>query len=1498
MNSWLKHWTTVGVLTAFISACGFVDEGVDKSEPPIVGDDNYTVAEGAELDVDAASGVLANDVDAGGQALTAELVSGPDHATVFQFNADGSFIYEHNGNEPPPPNGQDTFSYIADDGVKKSDPKQVVINITPVNDAPVITGLVTDPDPFNSPEDNVINVVNAVVVSDPDNAYPGDFTAIIEPGANFTVSGSTITPLQDYSGPLSVSAKVSDGQAESNSFDFTVMVEPVNDAPVIQGQTTVTTPEDIGRVISLADLTVDDVDNPPADLQLTMLTPPANANYVLNGNTVEPLPNFNGDLTVPLMVSDGTDNSNQFDLTVTVNAVNDTPIFGSTEITTATEDLGYTYAVATSDPDVGDVLTITAPTLPGWLALTPAGNGLATLSGTPTNDNVGPNNVVLRVTDAGGQQQTQAFTIMVANVNDAPTFASTPVLTGTQDTPYAYNVVVNDVDFGDTVTISGTLPAWLTLTPTGPFTATLSGTPRAANVGNNSVSLTVTDAVGATATQDFAINVIDVNDPPVFVSSPITTATQGVAYSYDANANDPDAGDVLTYSLTTAPVGMTINPATGVVSWTPTNAQVGSNVVTITVTDDDPVTPLSATQSFTIVVADVNDPPVIVSAAVTTATQGVPYAYDVNATDADVGDVLTYSLTVAPAGMTINPANGLIAWTPAASQIGVNNVTVTVTDNAATPLSGTQVFTINVTNVNDPPTIVSTAITSATQGVQYTYDVNATDPDAGDVLTYSLSVAPTGMVINATTGVITWTPTNAQVGNNAVTVVVTDSGTATDTQSFSVAVANVNDPPAIVSTAVTTATQDVPYTYDVNATDPDVGDVLTYSLQAPIVVGMTINPTTGVISWTPNNAQIGNNNVTVVVTDTGSANATQSFVIIVSDANDAPVINSTAVTTATQDTPYTYDVNATDPDAGDVLTYSLTVAPVGMAINATTGVITWTPAANQVGPQNVTVTVTDNGVPPLSVSQPFIIDVADVNEPPTIISSAVTTAAETLAYSYGVNATDPDPGEVLTYSLSVAPAGMTINASSGLISWTPSVGQGGTHPVTVVVSDDEAVPETDTQSFNITVNRQPVLINVPAAPESANETTPYSYDIDATDGDVGDTLTYSVSAVPTATGMAINTATGLIAWTPQLGQAGSYTVTVTVTDNGTPAVSASGTFTLTVTELGFGMTATEPEASQTAEAEAPSPSVCLTTPQEQPLIALLPDEPTLVAPLTFSLVTNAVNGDVTIEPTGQFTYTPLVGGIRGRDTFDYLVEDATGITAVKTATVITDLKVMPLGDSVTTGITDATDPLNLLPSVELRAGYRQPLYEAVIEAGYGIDFVGSQQHGTGLTPAFDVDHEGHEGWSALELGLGSTVDPSSGIYYWLDQNPTDIVLLQVGTDVPETSVDSIVAILDAIDRWEDDTNTLVTVLIGLIIDETPPNPEIVALNNAIQSMVDERFAIGDDILAVDLQSALLGFDGLPDTTLYGDALRPNAAGYQLMADTWFGPLTGVLEKCP
>ena len=96
-------------------------------------------------------------------------------------------------------------------------------------------------------------------------------------------------------------------------------------------------------------------------------------------------------------------------------------------MTAALQDISYTYNITTSDPDAGDTRTISVLTGPAWLnTFTDNGNGTATLTGTPTNANLGLNNVTLQVTDLAGVTIDQAFVINVDNTNDAPVFTSTP----------------------------------------------------------------------------------------------------------------------------------------------------------------------------------------------------------------------------------------------------------------------------------------------------------------------------------------------------------------------------------------------------------------------------------------------------------------------------------------------------------------------------------------------------------------------------------------------------------------------------------------------------------------------------------------------------------------------------------------------------------------------------------------------------------------------------------------------------------------------------------------------------------------------------------------------------------------------------------------------------------------------------------------------------------------------------------------------------------------
>ena len=131
-----------------------------------------------------------------------------------------------------------------------------------------------------------------------------------------------------------------------------------------------------------------------------------------------------------------------------------------------------------------------------------------TLSGTPDQDDVGVHNFTLTANDNDGGSATTQFSITVNDVNDPPTFTSTPITSAVEDTPYSYTVTTNDIDTGDTVTLAGTsIPSWLNFKTT---TGNLSGTPAKSHIGTHSVTITATDngSPEETVTQTFTIEVL------------------------------------------------------------------------------------------------------------------------------------------------------------------------------------------------------------------------------------------------------------------------------------------------------------------------------------------------------------------------------------------------------------------------------------------------------------------------------------------------------------------------------------------------------------------------------------------------------------------------------------------------------------------------------------------------------------------------------------------------------------------------------------------------------------------------------------------------------------------------------------------------------------------------------------------------------------------------------------------------------------------------------
>jgi len=640
-----------------------------------------------------------------------------------------------------------------------------------------------------------------------------------------------------------------------------------------------------------------------------------------------------------------------------------------------------------------------------------------------------------------------------------------------------------------------------------------------------------TDPFALFDTQPYLINLEDANAAPAITSQPVTSFEQGKPYVYQVTVSDPDVGDAHEYELRTAPAGLYINPLNGKFSYDLQELAAGTHTVTVRVTD---LRGASAQQSFQLIVIP-NRPPVITSTPALQATVGAAYRYDVDATDPD-NDTLRYRLDGAPLTMNIDAETGVITWTPGTLHIGSQSVAVVAEDGRGGRVRQVWTITVAAVPINRAPQITTTAVTSATVGAEYRYDVDATDAD-GDVLSYTLTSAPSGMQIDSATGLIRWTPTAAVSVEVEVRVQDPRGGFALQRYTLQVA-APPNQAPTITSTAPTAATAGALYTYRVDATDAD-NDALTLMLLVN-PAGMTLNAASAEISWTPTPAQVGSHAVHVQVSDGRGGTAMQSFNIVVSQGgvNLAPQITSAAITTATVATEYRYDVEATDGD-GETLTYRLTTAPGGMQIDSASGLIRWTPTTAA----SVVVEVRAEDPRGGFATQRYTLQVVGPsNQSPTITSTAPTMATAGVLYRYVVDASDAD-NDALTIMLLVNPAGMTLNDASGEITWTPTAAQVGSHAVQVQVTDGRG--GVATQSFNIVVspavgNQPPSIVSTPI--HSAKVGREYRYALIAQDPN-GDTLTYSLTTAPSGMTIAAN---GAIAWTP--GTTGAFPVRVRVAD--------------------------------------------------------------------------------------------------------------------------------------------------------------------------------------------------------------------------------------------------------------------------------------------------------------------------------------------------------------
>jgi gliding motility-associated-like protein len=1152
----------------------------------------------------------------------------------------------------------------------------------------------------------------------------------------------------------------------------------VNDAPTITSTAVTEATEDVAYTY---EITTEDIDGDLVTVSATGLP----SWLTLTDNTLSGTPT-EGEAGSEITITATDDGEGALTatqtFTIVVTPVNDAPTITSTAVTEATEDVAYTYEITTEDID-GDLVTVSATGLPSWLTLTDN-----TLSGTPTEGEAGSEITITATDDGeGALTATQTFTIVVTPVNDAPTITSTAVTEATEDVAYTYEITTEDID-GDLVTVSATgLPSWLTLTDN-----TLSGTPTEGEAGSEITITATDDGEGAlTATQTFTIVVTPVNDAPTITSTAVTEATEDVAYTYEITTEDID-GDLVTVSATGLPSWLTLTDNT--LSGTPTEGEAGSEI-TITATDDGEGA-LTATQTFTIVVTPVNDAPTITSTAVTEATEDVAYTYEITTEDID-GDLVTVSATGLPSWLTLT--DNTLSGTPTEGEAG-SEITITATDDGEGALTATQTFTIVVTPVNDAPTITSTAVTEATEDVAYTYEITTEDID-GDLVTVSATGLPSWLTLTDNT--LSGTPTEGEAGSE-ITITATDDGEGalTATQTFTIVVTPVNDAPTITSTAVTEATEDVAYTYEITTEDID-GDLVTVSATGlPSWLTLTDNT----LSGTPTEGELGSE-ITITATDDGEGalTATQTFTIVVTPVNDAPTITSTAVTEATEDVAYTYEITTEDID-GDLVTVSATGLPSWLTLTDNT--LSGTPTEGEAGSE-ITITATDDGEGALTATQTFTIVVTPVNDAPTITSTAVTEATEDVAYTYEITTEDID-GDLVTVSATGLPSWLTLTDNT--LSGTPTEGEAGSE-ITITATDDGEGALTATQTFTIVVtpvNDAPTITST--AVTEATEDVAYTYEITTEDID-GDLVTVSATGLPSWLTLTDNTLSG----TPTEGEAGSE-ITITATDDGEGALTATQTFTIVVTPVNDALVAVADIATVSEDAATTSIDVIANDTSEE--------EDTL----TLTLVNTSGIGTVSINLDGvSVDYTPSAD-FNGTEVITYTVSDGTD-TATGTLTVtVTPVNDAPvaIADTATVSEDTATTSIEVIANdTDVDSGDILSL-TSVSTSGTGIVSINSDGFSVDYTPSANFN-----GTEVITYTISDGTDTATGTLTVTvtPVNDAPVAIADTATVSEDSATTSIDVIANDTDE-EEDTLTLTLVntsgigtvsinLDGVSVDYTP-----------------------------------------------------------------------------
>ena len=943
--------------------------------------------------------------------------------------------------------------------------------------------------------------------------------------------------------------------ALSSSQSITVSVADVNEEPSF-AEATMTVPVDENNDSIVYTATASDPEQAPliysasgadADLftigssgALAFNTPPDYEQALDSGadNTYQ----------LSIAASDGEYSTSQ-DLSIAVADVNEPPSFAaaSVSLTTAENNLSFAYTVAAAtDPDAGEQLSYQLSGDDAAAFDFDAATRTLVFITTPDYENPADQNSnnayqIAIVASDSEYSASHSIAIAVADLNDeAPQFTSatseainySDVVLGVS----VYSAQATDADADDQITyaLGGADQQHFALDAVSGALAFAQSPslddPQDAD-GDNSYELIITASDQANNSSELDLSIIvvdDIGSAPQFASDSMSVGFDENAVStvYNALAIDADPGDSVAYSLSGVDAEhFGIDATSGALTFNnppdfelPTDAD-SNNVYELVITATDSPVGNQSQQSLRVTVNNVNDnlPAFDLSADAFTVLENATAVTTVAATDVD-GDTLTFALITSTdaAAFALDSASGVLAFDPApdfetpqdSNADNIYQLELSVFDGAySTSLD----LNVSVANIDEAPSFASStqdlSINENSSGS--IYQAQASDPEQTS-LTYSASGADASLfTLDSTSGDLAFnqspnfeTPLDQDADNVYQLEITATDGANPASQSLTVTVVDVNEPPTFASASVDTSTveNNANFAYSIAAaSDEDIGEQLTYQLDGADSADFDLDAATRVLRFAANPdyekpADADGDNVyqfSVVASD-GEYQASQEFTISVGDINDeAPQFTSLSSQTVNYTTAQVgaviYTASASDADANDQLSYALSGADaVLFTINSTSGELAFAQlpsltefqsAGGDINYQLVVV-ATDLGAnsSELDLSVSLLDDTGNIPEF-AAASASVDFDENAVGIVYTASATDAD-NDVLAYSISGVDAEhFTIDATSGALAFISppdheqpaDSGGDNVYDLGIVVTDSPVGNQAQ-QSLAVTVN--------------------------------------------------------------------------------------------------------------------------------------------------------------------------------------------------------------------------------------------------------------------------------------------------------------------------------------------------------------------------------------------------------------------------------------------